>query len=152
MAELKKVFADLGFTDIETVLASGNVIFSAKQSLLDVTKLLNTELSKKLGFSTYALVVPESTIKDLLTSNPFGDKKSEKNMKCYVSFIGSESTSALPIKENGFEMKEGPKGMIFSNLDLSVAGSPDLMKVLDKNWKENTTRGWGTIERIGKKL
>ena len=73
-------------------------------------------------------------------------------MKCYVSFIGSESTSALPIKENGFEMKEGPKGMIFSNLDLSVAGSPDLMKVLDKNWKENTTRGWGTIERIGKKL
>lgn len=152
MADLKEVFSDLGFSDIETILASGNVIFSSYESLEKVTVILNTKLPKKLGFKTYALVVSENTIKELIASDPFGDTKQEKGKKCYVSFIGSESVRALPIEKHGFEMKNGPEGMIFSIVDLSITGSPDLMKVLDKNWSENTTRGWSTIEKIGKKL
>jgi hypothetical protein len=42
---------------------------------------------------------------------------------------------------------------LFSVIDLSGSSTPDLMKVLDKEFgKNNTTRSWKTTERILKKV
>ena len=55
MKELKKYFEDFGFTEIKTILATGNVLFKGESEKISI---LATELSKKLGFDTHILIYP----------------------------------------------------------------------------------------------
>ena len=62
MLKLRKIFEDLGFDDVETFIASGNVIFtSPSKPLLALERKIEDGLQKSLGYEvkTFIRTAPE---------------------------------------------------------------------------------------------
>jgi len=62
MAELREIFAGLGVGDVETFIASGNVIFtSSSESLAALERKIENRLQKSLGYEvkTFIRTAPE---------------------------------------------------------------------------------------------
>jgi uncharacterized protein (DUF1697 family) len=77
MDALRGMFEDAGFTNVRTVLASGNVLFESKASRAAVTKTI-----EKIGFT--ALVRTHDEIQRIADHDPFDGKDPDQ---LYVSFL-----------------------------------------------------------------
>ena len=71
MAELKAMCAAAGFTKIETYIASGNVVFVAKQSAPKVKAALEKRLQPYAGKPVGVIVRTPDEMVAILKSNPF---------------------------------------------------------------------------------
>jgi uncharacterized protein (DUF1697 family) len=71
MAELKAMCAAAGFTKIETYIASGNVVFVAKQSASEVKAALEKRLQAYAGKPVGVIVRTPDEMAAILKSNPF---------------------------------------------------------------------------------
>jgi len=72
MDELRKLFEKLKFTDVETFIASGNVIFSAKSG--DAQKLerqIEAHLKKSLGYEVDTFVRTRAEVAAVAAFRPF---------------------------------------------------------------------------------
>lgn len=72
MPELKRCFEAAGFTDVKTVLSSGNVVFSARAAP-EVSLALRAQKAMKvgLGHTFLTIVRPLDALKELLDSEPY---------------------------------------------------------------------------------
>jgi uncharacterized protein (DUF1697 family) len=154
MDQLKNTFENLGFQNVTTVLASGNVIFMAEeQNINSLEEKIEEEILKEFKFVSPAIVKTSIEIENLIATKPFGKSKLSKTKKAYVSFLKEDPDDETVIEGEGFEILDIKNCVVFSIVDLDNAKTPDLMKVLDKKFgKEVTTRGWATIEKIFDKL
>jgi uncharacterized protein (DUF1697 family) len=155
MAELKNVLEKEGYTDVATVLASGNAIFSGpKASLSAIEKKLEKALEKQFGFEIGVIVRTMDEIEAMLRADPFKKVKMTKDIRRYVMFIGEKPKSpASPASpEPGYRILKATSGEVYSVLDLSkFAKTPDVMQFVRKHYgKRITTRNWNTIEKIAK--
>lgn len=71
MADLKAMCAAAGFTKIATYIASGNVVFAAKQSASRVKATLEERLQAYAGKPVGVLVRTPDEMAAILESNPF---------------------------------------------------------------------------------
>jgi uncharacterized protein (DUF1697 family) len=71
MAELKAICVDAGFTQIETYIASGNVVFVSKASPAKVKSELEKRLRDYAGKAVGVLVRTASEMQAVLKANPF---------------------------------------------------------------------------------
>ena len=72
MAELKRIFESLGLKEVETFIASGNVIFrsrSAKPEALETR--IEKQLGKSLGFDVSTLIRSTSELADIVALDLF---------------------------------------------------------------------------------
>jgi len=155
MADLEAAFRSLGFQNVRTVLASGNVIFESLKSGQDalvqrIRRKLETELERK----TEVILRPLSEIRELVKSNPFRAVKLTPNTRLYIMLLADASktdpgyTYESPQKDMRiFGLSTGEMGAV---LILSPGrGTADLMGNLDKEFGRNvTTRNWKTIQKI----
>ena len=83
--QLKAVFTDAGLANVQTVTASGNVIFEAKEK--DEEKLkakLEKAMKDALGFEVITFIRSEAELESILDENPF---KEAKEGHGYISFL-----------------------------------------------------------------
>ena len=154
MAALKKAFQAMGFKDVRTVLASGNVIFEApgRDPHLDMT--ISRGLERAFGFPVKVLVRSVRELRDLVASDPFKKIPSAPNVKLYVTFLadkkGDRLRSQLPAPVGGVRIVRVGPGEIFSAVGASpCAGTPELMAFLEKAvGREITTRNWQTVRKL----
>src|SRR5467141_5027940 len=74
MPELKKCFEAAGFTDVKTVLSSGNVVFDARASSeSSLERKAEAAMKKGLGQSFLTIVRSLDALRTLLDSDPYGD-------------------------------------------------------------------------------
>lgn len=71
MAELKAMCVAEGFTEVETYIASGNVVFVAKQSASKVKASLEKRLQTYAGKPVGVIVRSPNEMAAVLKSNPF---------------------------------------------------------------------------------
>ncbi len=95
MDELKTHFCELGFSNVKTVIASGNVIFeTAEEDAEKLTKIIFEHLEKKLGFKTDVFLRTKIAIEKALNVD-FMKEKATENL-----FIGClENAPEDAIKE-----------------------------------------------------
>ncbi|MFD4368252.1 DUF1697 domain-containing protein [Rhodococcus sp. NPDC058521] len=95
MADLRNVFSELGFTEVRTVLASGNVLFEAAAS--DTRQLKATiehALSERFGYDAWVFVFELSVIREVVAAYPFDPDR--EGWHAYVVFVdGSEPLATL---------------------------------------------------------
>jgi uncharacterized protein (DUF1697 family) len=82
MADLTQSFARLGFTDAKTLLASGNVVFSAPSP--NVGETIEHQLYKDFGFEVEVILRELSALEVMVSEGPFGRRKSEADKKFYI--------------------------------------------------------------------
>lgn len=98
MAELKSLFEDLGFKDVETYIQSGNVIFSSKEKSIEkIEEKISSSLKKKFGFEAETIVVTSEEIESVLDKNPFLKRKTDFE-KLYVTFLSEIPNEEYLIK------------------------------------------------------
>ena len=153
MDVLKKAFEEFGFQNVKTVIASGNVIFDAEAAKVnELEQMIEKALPKAIGFESATIVYKLDDLQKLEKLNPFKDIEETSKTRPYVTFLKKAPKNKSKLKGKGFEILRKSGRAVFSVVDLSEGSSPDLMKVLDKEFgKTNTTRGWKTIEKILKK-
>lgn len=151
MEVLREGFAKMGFSDVKTVIASGNVVFDTNET--DGKKLegkIEKELSGILGFESGAVVRSVEGLRRLVEKDPFAGIEVSKKVKPYVTLVkDAKSNLTYPVKGEGYTILGVYGNQVCSVVNLAKASSPDLMKVLDREFgKKSTTRGMSTIERV----
>lgn len=153
MDALKRCFTSLGFTDVRTYLASGNVRFSVRStSVVSLVKKIEPALEKQCGFKISIIVRPFSDIEKIVAAKPFRTIKVTSDIRLYVTFF-SQKPSSMTIPASSakeFRVLKVAPGEVYSVLDLSkTAKTPDVMKLLGTAYgKKITTRNWNTIVKI----
>jgi uncharacterized protein (DUF1697 family) len=95
--ELKAAFESLGFTNVRTYIASGNVIFDAKEK--DGAKLekkIEKGLKDAFGYEVPAVVRSRAEMETILQDNPFA--KAPESTKTYISFLSAAPDKAVAKK------------------------------------------------------
>jgi uncharacterized protein (DUF1697 family) len=85
MDELRGLFAELKFENVRTYIASGNVIFDAKEK--DEKKLtakLEKHLKERLGYDVKVMLRSRAELEAVLKNNPF--KNAPAGTNTYISF------------------------------------------------------------------
>ncbi len=73
MADLRALVEGLGFTDVRTLLNSGNVVFSGPHAVPDkVAMRIEKALAADLGVSARVMVLTAKEIADAVAENPLG--------------------------------------------------------------------------------
>jgi len=156
MADLKKSMEKIGFKNIKTLLATGNVIFeNAKSDIEEITNTIATGLEKNFGFTIPVIVRKHEEFEEIIKSDPFKNIKVTPDTRLYVTFLPDKPKSKLPIPytsaDNSYEILSISNNTIFSALDLSKTGTVEVMAILEKEFGKNiTTRNWNTVMKIFK--
>lgn len=151
MATLREACEALGLEQVRTVLNSGNVLFGAETT--DVRALegrLERALEEVLGFFSEAHVRSLEDLRRLVAADPFQGVQTSAETQRYVTLI-REAPAALtyPVVGKGYTILGCLDDVVYSIVDLSVAGSPDLMRRLDREFgQSSTTRNWNTLEKV----
>lgn len=157
MSDLKKMLEKMKYTNIRTLLNSGNVVFDAPATpLTTLNATLEVQFEKTFGFTSAFIVRPMTEIETLIKLDPFKKITVTKDIRLYVSFLPDTPKSALKIPyvspEKDFRILAVTDGEICSVLDLSKGtGTVDAMGILEKAFGKNmTTRNWNTILKLDK--
>lgn len=153
MADLKALMEKLGYKDVRTVLASGNVRFSAGKTTPDaLVKKLEVALEKKFGFKIGVIVRTVGELEKMHKANPFKGVKVTPQTRRYVTFLSEKPTSRKPPRSVSpqYKVLKVTDGEEYSVLTLSAdVKTPDVMKLLGASYgKKITTRNWNTVEKI----
>jgi len=71
MADLRSMFSDLGYSDVRTVLNSGNVVFTMVADPVDgVSAVIEAELERRTGFPARVMVLSASDLAGIFEQNP----------------------------------------------------------------------------------
>jgi uncharacterized protein (DUF1697 family) len=154
MEDLRKAFEFYGYRDVKTVLASGNVLFSAPE---ENTTALSRNIASKLKetFQHDILVIVRSIdeLRELDARQPFKDVEITPQTKLFVTFI-SENKKHREIlslsRHDGFQILQISDDTICSVLDYQPGiDAVLLMSTIEKEFGKNvTTRSWNTITRL----
>ena len=151
MPELKKAFESAGFTDVKTILSSGNVVFSARDaSETSLQRKAEAAMMQRFGDAFLTIVRPLDALRELLASDPYRAFRLEPDAKRIVTFLRAKpaSTLALPIGLGGARILSIKAREVFSAYLPNPKG-PVFMVLIEKTFgKEVTTRTWGTITKV----
>src|SRR5687767_15620291 len=88
MPQLKAAFEAAGFTDVRTVLSSGNVVFSAtRASESSLQRKAEAAMMKRLGHGFLTIVRPIDALREMLASDPYEDFRLVPGAKRIVTFL-----------------------------------------------------------------
>ncbi len=155
MDALARAFGSLGFQNVKTILASGNVVFEASKASPGVlTQQIEEKLEKTFGHPVGVTLRAISKIQKLVKSDPFKNITVTTQTRLYVTFRRDKTKGALkgPYQspEKDFQILSVSASEICSVLTLSPdRQTTQLMNILEKEFgKTVTTRNWNTVVRI----
>jgi uncharacterized protein (DUF1697 family) len=91
MDRLRLVFESLGYTGVQTFIASGNVVFeSSVKSAADLERALEAALLKAFGFPVATFIRSVSELASVAKHQPFRSAGGEKDATVYIAFIREE--------------------------------------------------------------
>ncbi|MBE0538496.1 MAG: DUF1697 domain-containing protein [Ignavibacterium sp.] len=92
MDHLKNLFEKMEFENVETFIASGNVVFETKsQSVVSIKKKIETELEKSLGYKVATFIRTTKELKEVSEHKPFKDSDLDnKQNYLYIGFLDNQ--------------------------------------------------------------
>jgi uncharacterized protein (DUF1697 family) len=157
MAELRAHFESLGFKNVETFIASGNVIFDARSS--DASALqrkIEGHLRGELGYDVVTILRSQAEIRRIAVYRPFTEAQFASSAKFNVGFfaepLGAEAKKVimgLQTDVDDFYVDGREMYWLCKVLSLeSVFSASRLEKVLKASV---TFRGMNTVVRLAEK-
>lgn len=154
-AELRELFASLGFDDVRTVLASGNVAFDADRA--DASSLkreIESALTERFGYEAWIVLVTAERLRRVVDAFPFD--ASDASRQPWVIFA-SEASALDDLLATAGEtdpdvdpVKRGDDDVVYWNPVKGTTVDTPFAKVLGKaRFKPTTTnRNLRTLEKL----
>jgi uncharacterized protein (DUF1697 family) len=153
MADLRAAFEAAGFTDVKTVLGSGNVVFDARSTSEPVLEQrAEAAMHERLGQAFLTIVRPITTLRELLESDPYRVHRVSPKAKRIVTFLRGKPKAKiqLPVELHGARILAMKGSEIFSAY-LPTPKGPVFMSLIEKTFgKDQTTRTWDTIAKVAR--
>lgn len=150
MAELRRCFEGAGFTDVRTVLSSGNVVFDTQaKSETAVARRAEAAMAKHLGRTFYTIVRSTSALRALIEADPYAAFAIPANAKRVVTFLSKtrDVPLSLPFETDGVRVLAMTKREVLTAYVPNPRG-PVFMTLIEKTFGTNvTTRTWDTVRR-----
>lgn len=153
MPDLKRAFESAGFADVRTVLASGNVAFSARAvSTAALERAAEAAMQRSLGDPFLTIVRSMDALQELLASDPYRAFRLAPAAKRVVTFLRERPKArlALPIELDGARILSMNDREVFSAYVRHPKG-PVFMTLIEKTFgKAVTTRTWDSIAKVAR--
>lgn len=159
MADLRKCLEELGFSNVSTYLASGNVILESDKGKDKIKAQIEEVLPENFKLDVElikVLVLTHKQFQAVIDNKPEGfGEQAKKYHSDAIFLIGIDSAKAMPV----FDPREGVdtiwegKGVIYSQRLSSQRTKSRLGKIVGTSpYKSMTIRSWNTIMKLQEKL
>jgi len=154
MADLKQLFLDLGFTNVETYIQSGNVLFKSKEKETSkIEQCIVDAIENKFKCTVKVLVLTKNQIESIYYSNPFIEKiKKLDHTKLYATFLSnapnfnniSEINKLINSNDDEFQIIDKtvylycPNGYEKTKLKKNLFEKKLNVNATTRNWKTTT--------------
>lgn len=143
MAELRAMCEAIGFADVRTYIASGNVVLRSAHGEKQVKALLEDELARHAGKPVGVLVRTAGEMAAVLAANPFPEAAPNRNVVVFLDAPPPSDALAAVSRRNGEQIALGKReihihygdGMADSKLRIPAA-------------KSGTARNMNTVARL----
>jgi uncharacterized protein (DUF1697 family) len=153
MPELKQAFESAGFTDVKTLLSSGNVVFNARAaSEISLQRRAEAAMVERLGEAFLTFVRPLDALRAMLASDPYRSFRLDPAAKRIVTFLRDKGAPKikLPVERDGARILLMKGREVFSAYVRSPKG-PVFMALIEKALgKDVTTRTWETVGKVAR--
>ena len=92
-AELVAAFQDMGFANVKTLLASGNVLFDGTPE----RGRIEAALKQHFGFDIGTVLRSQEEMRALVARDPFKGRVEDADTKLYVTFLAEPDARTLPM-------------------------------------------------------
>ena len=96
MDALREMFRQLGFSDVQSYIQSGNLIFRSDLSNSElIEKSISAKISETFGFPVQVLVLDRDELWDTIKNNPFPDDSTKEPAYMHISFLSGRPDKEL---------------------------------------------------------
>jgi uncharacterized protein (DUF1697 family) len=158
MKTLRKIFESLGFSNIGTFIASGNVIFEARaKNVKTLEKKIEKKLKEELGYEVAAFLRTDTQLAEIAHYKSFPQAKIKAASEFNIIFLSSKLDQKLrkkvmALKTNTNEFRVHGREIYWlrrKERDKSTFSTIPFEKVLGKRF---TIRSAKTIQRMALKI
>lgn len=150
MPQLRECFQAAGFDDVRTVLSSGNVVFSTRDSTWTaLEREAEQAMLASLGHAFPTIVRPTEYLRGLVAGDPFAEFALPPTAKRVVTFLRRPANPGpeLPLERDGARILKLAAAEVFTAYEPGPKG-PVFMTLLERTFgKDITTRTLGTVEK-----
>jgi uncharacterized protein (DUF1697 family) len=151
MPDLRALIEGLGYTDVETLVQSGNVIFTSRAAPATLEKTLEQEIEKQLGVDPAVVVRTRDELAAAIEANPFKVPKNPKDL--HVTFLSGKSDKDAVKKLEAADFPPDELKVAGREIYILYAdgmGRSELAKQLGraKLGVAATDRNWNTVTKL----
>jgi len=151
MPVLQRALEEDGFTEVKTLLSSGNAVFSGRRATDSaIEKKVVATIEKNTGKLFGVLVRSISELEALLEADPYAEFRLPKGAKRVVTFLrrAPEDEIELPPAKDGARIWTVRGREALSSYVQNGKG-PVFMTLIEKTFgKDVTTRTWDTVQKV----
>jgi uncharacterized protein (DUF1697 family) len=152
-AELNALFVELGFADVRTVLASGNVLFDATGSAAMLKKRIEAALRERFGYDAWIVLETQAQLAKAAAAWPFERIDDERHP--YVVFSSDAKVLDALLHQAGeadpaIERLQAGKGVLYWQCPRGSSTDTPVARLLARQtYKASiTTRNLRTVEKL----
>lgn len=153
MADLRQLLSELGFTDVATLLQSGNAVFTYRRTKPEVlARRIQAAIREQLGLEVSCIVRTRQEMEAVMAGNPLG-KMASDGSKLLLVFL---SDSPDPKRMAGHDAVEldpdrirlGDR-VIYQWCPEGILAAPAVGGLAERHWSVTTTgRNWNTVTKL----
>ena len=149
MADLKALYEELGFSNVQTYIQSGNVVFEYKETTPEkLQEMIFNKIQNYYGFDVPNLILTPNEIEDALNNNPY-----QPIEKPYFTFLSENPTqenidalTAISFDNEFFELIEK---VIYSHYPNGAGRAKMTLNFFEKKLKVRaTSRNLNTTKKL----
>lgn len=152
MAEVAAALTDAGFTQVRTILATGNVLLESTAGVASVRKKAEAALRDRFGYDAWVLAYDVDTVRALVDAYPF--EREVDGYQSYVTFVADKTMldelAALAEKAGPDEKIRRGDGVIYWQVPKGATLDSTIGKTMGKpRYKSSTTtRNLRTLDKV----
>jgi uncharacterized protein (DUF1697 family) len=152
MAEVAAALTDAGFTEVRTVLATGNVLLESTSGVAAVRKKAEAALRKNFGYDAWVLAYDIATVRAIDKAYPF--EREVDGYQSYVTFVADaavlDELAALGENAGADEKISRGDGVIYWQVPKGSTLDSTIGKTMGKpRYKSSTTtRNLRTLTKV----
>ncbi|MEM6721404.1 MAG: DUF1697 domain-containing protein [Bacteroidota bacterium] len=147
MAALRELLSNLQFSNVQTYIQSGNVVFTSDEK--DQQKLeiqISEAIKKQYDYDVPVLVKTIAQWKIAMANNPYTDKDISKQAITFLAKVPTESTFEIDSKDDEFTIINSEVYLYCPN---GFGRSKLTNNLFERKLKtQATTRNWKTINKL----
>ena len=151
MPELRELLEGHGYKDVQTLVQSGNVVFTSRAAPATLERKLEQQIEEGLGVDPKVVVRTRDELAAAIEANPFPDTPNAKK-NLHVTFLSGEPDAGVAAELEATDF--GGDRLAFRGREIDIAyedgmGRSELAKQLaraklgvtatDRNWNTVTT-------------